>query len=440
MLLRLTNSREFVALFHAVLRLGAVVVPVSPDLRAPQLDHIVRDCTPTLAVVESDDAEWGSTSVPSMDVAAAVADAAGTQVDETLTEVSPHDVALLVYTSGSTAAPKGVVCPHDRVVFAAKAIGERLGYRPTDVVYGRMPFSFDYGLYQILLAALTGASLALPRKPTDLEALQQIRDHGVTVVPLVPTLATTLHLLVTRDPRPTSVRRFTNTGAELTVEHTRRLRAAFPGADIISMYGMTECKRITISEPDDDLLRPGTVGKPLKGTEVSIVDESGAEVRPGAVGEILVRGSHVMAGYWNASVETVERFRRDPVTGAVQLHTGDYGWLDDDGDLHLVGRRDDIFKRRGVRVSTTEIEAAALAVGGVLEAAAVADVPDAGLVLWYTGDLAEAALRITLATRLDPARVPDRCVPLRDMPRTAHGKVDRKLLVENTARSGGHDV
>jgi amino acid adenylation domain-containing protein len=439
-LLRLTNSREFVALFHAVLRVGAVVVPVSPELRAVQLDHIVRDCAPALRIVESGDVEWATTGVPSVDVVTAVADAADAQANATPVAVSSEDVAMLIYTSGSTAAPKGVVCPHDRVVFAAKAISERLAYRPADVVYGRMPFSFDYGLYQILLAALAGASLALPRRHTDVEALRQIRDYGVTVVPLVPTLATSLHLLATRDLRPTSVRRFTNTGAELTVEHARRLRAAFPGADIVTMYGMTECKRITVSAPGDDLIRPGTVGKPLSGTEISVIDESGAKVEQGSVGEVVVHGPHVMAGYWNAPAETTERFRRDPVTGALRLHSGDYGWVDADGDLHLVGRRDDIFKRRGVRVSTTEIEAAALAVGGVLEAVAIVDLPRGHLVLWYTGVLAETALLKALGTRLDPARLPDRCAWLRDLPRTAHGKVDRKLLAESTAPPGVHHV
>lgn len=441
-LLRLRNSREFVLLFHAALRVGAVVVPTSPDLRAAQVAHIVRDCAPVLCVVEGDDAEFSAEGCPTVDVATAMAksQAEPADLDEAgrfgAALASPQDVAFLIYTSGSTAAPKGVVCPHEQVVFAAGAIAERLGYRETDVVYCRLPFSFDYGLYQILLACLAGAALALPESASDVQVLKEVRSAGATIVPVVPTLATVLAVLATRDRRPTAVRRFTNTGAELTAEHSRRLRETFPDAEIISMYGMTECKRITISGPDDDLARPGTVGKALTGTEVVVIDELGAPVAAGTVGEVVVRGPHVMAGYWNAPEETAKRYRPNQTTGATELHTGDFGWLDDAGDLHLVGRRDDIFKRRGVRVSTAEIEAAVLTVDGVREAAVVPDVPSLGLVLWYAGTITADALRAELPGILDAARLPDRILCRPELPRTAHGKLDRRWLVENIASTG----
>lgn len=436
-LLRLRNSREFVLLFHAALRVGAVVVPTSPDLRAAQVGHIVRDCAPVLCVVESDDADWPAADWPTVDAATALALAAAEAEPEDVDEApAPHDVAFLIYTSGSTAAPKGVVCPHEQVVFAASAIAERLGYRESDVVYCRLPFSFDYGLYQILLAGLAGAALALPASSSDVQVLKEVRAAGATIVPVVPTLATVLAVLATRDRRPTAVRRFTNTGAELTAEHSRRLRETFPNVEIISMYGMTECKRITISGPDDDLIRPGTVGRALTGTDVVVIDELGIPVPTGTVGEIVVRGPHVMAGYWNAPEETAKRYRPGPVTGATELHTGDFGWLDDAGDLHLVGRRDDIFKRRGVRVSTAEIEAAVLAVDGVREAAVVPDVPGLGLVLWYAGTISAEDLRAELPGILDAARLPDRIQLRPQLPRTAHGKLDRRGLVENIAPTG----
>ena len=440
-LLRLRNSREFVLLFQAALRVGAVVVPTSPDLRIAQVSHIIRDCAPALCVVEDGDADWSADGWTTVDVATAMAQSQAEPEPDDVGEepASPHDVAFLIYTSGSTAAPKGVVCPHEQVVFAAGAIAERLGYRETDVVYCRLPFSFDYGLYQILLAGLAGAALALPESSSDVQVLKEVRAAGATIVPVVPTLATVLAVLATRDRRPTAVRRFTNTGAELTAEHSRRLRETFPGAEIISMYGMTECKRITISGPDDDLIRPGTVGRALTGTEVIVIDELGAPVAAATIGEVVVRGPHVMAGYWNAPEETAKRYRRDPATGATELHTGDFGWLDDAGDLHLVGRRDDIFKRRGVRVSTSEIEAAVLAVDGVREAAVVPDVPGLGLVLWYSGTITADALRAELPGILDAARVPDRILCRPELPRTAHGKLDRRGLVENIALTGRDD-
>ena len=201
-LLRLRNSREFVLLFQAALRVGAVVVPTSPDLRTAQVSHIIRDCAPALCVVEDGDADWSADGWTTVDVATAMAQSqAEPEPDDAGEEpASPHDVAFLIYTSGSTAAPKGVVCPHEQVVFAAGAIAERLGYRETDVVYCRLPFSFDYGLYQILLAGLAGAALALPESSSDVQVLKEVRAAGATIVPVVPTLATVLAVLATRDP------------------------------------------------------------------------------------------------------------------------------------------------------------------------------------------------------------------------------------------------
>ncbi|PCG84243.1 peptide synthetase [Streptomyces sp. WZ.A104] len=427
----LPNGPEFVALFWAVLRLGAVVVPAAPEMTPRQLEHLGRDCSATLWVTASD--APGRAPAPATLGIDVVREALAAHADDDRvrepapTGPGPGDTALLIYTSGSTAAPKGVLCPHERVVFAATAISARLGLRSTDVISCRLPFSFDYGLYQILLAALAGACLAVPRQRTEVETLRVLRDLGVTVVPVVPTLAALLARLATRDPRPTSVRRFTNTGAHLTAEHCRRLREAFPGADILSMYGMTECKRITVSEPDDDLRHPGTVGTALPGTEVTVVDDAGRPVRVGTTGEIVVRGPHVMAGYHAAPGPTAERFRAG-ADGETVLHTGDHGRMDSAGRLWLEGRRDDIFKRRGVRMSVAEIEAAALTVPGVEEAAAVPDVPGAGLVLWYTGEAAPELLPPALAERLDPARRPDRAYRLEELPRTRHGKTDRGRL------------
>ncbi len=433
-LLRLANSREFVVLLQAVLRVGAVAVPVSPAREAPQVVGIVVDCEPALCVVEAGDTALGRDGVQVVEVAELLSAAAGSlELEEP--DVAADDVAFLVYTSGSTAAPKGVVCPHERVVFAARAIAERVGYRGDDLVYGRLPFSFDYGLYQILLTALAGAALVLPGDSPDVLALNQIRSFGVTVVPVVPPLAALLALAALRDRGPTRVRRFTNTGAELTAEHARRLRKAFPGADVLTMYGMTECKRVTISGPDDELRRPGSVGTPLRGTSVVVVGEGGAPAAPGSIGEIVVRGPHVMAGYWRAPEETARRYRPDRATGGTALHTGDYGWIDEAGDLHLVGRRDDILKRRGVRISTTEVEAAALAVPGVVEAA-VSDVPGQGLLLWFTGAVDVEGVRSGMAALLDAARLPDRVLRCDELPRTVHGKVDKRALAEHAAQTG----
>jgi acyl-CoA synthetase (AMP-forming)/AMP-acid ligase II len=224
----------------------------------------------------------------------------------------------MIYTSGTTSRPKAVTSSHAQVHFVTLAIAERLGYCADDVVFVRLTLSFDYGLYQVFLAALSTAAVVFSDSGPDLTLDRQIRAAGATVVPLVPSIAATLTALVERvrtDPPggpPSRVRLFTNTGAALGREAVNRLRRAYPGAAVCLMFGITECKRVTILEPDGDLTRPNSVGRPLPGTEVQILTGAGTPVPTGEVGEIVVRGPHVMTGYWRAPELTGARFPADP--------------------------------------------------------------------------------------------------------------------------------
>jgi acyl-CoA synthetase (AMP-forming)/AMP-acid ligase II len=352
--------------------------------------------------------------------------------------VRPDDVAVLIYTSGSTAAPKAVIGPHREVVFATAAIGAVLGYRPSDVVFCRFPLFWDYGLYKVLLACLGRSEIVLADEESDLFLLSRMRETGATVVPVVPSLAQMIVSLARRDPTgPPPVRMFTNTGAALPAATIDALRTLFPGVRIVRQYGQTECKRASIMPPDQDRERPGSVGLPLPGTKIRILDEAGRPLPPGEVGEIVITGPHVMPGYWRAPEQTARTFRRDPETGGRRLHTGDYGYLDADGYLYFAGRRDDMFKRKGVRMSTVEIEAAAMDVPGVCGAAVVPPMDGLDLAIVVEGEreLVPHAVLRALAARLEPAKVPARCRIVPAIPLTRHGKIARRelaaLLLEN---------
>ncbi|MFJ9517200.1 class I adenylate-forming enzyme family protein [Kitasatospora sp. NPDC101801] len=424
------NSFALAAAVYGCSRAGAVLVPLHPGLRPPQLAHIVQDCAPVLALVDPALAELHRDSgLPTLPLAVPP-----DRSDLPVPPEPPDDPgrpAALIYTSGSTGAPKAVVSPHAALLFAVRAIADRLGYRADDTVFCALPFSFDYGLYQLFLSTLAGARLVLPPAATGPRLLRAVTDSGATVLPLMPTMAAALVQLVTRaGTAPARVRLVTSTGAAFTEPLVEAVRRALPEAGLALMYGLTECKRVSILLPTELAARPGSVGRPLAGTDCVVLDADGREVEPGTEGQIVVRGPHLMAGYWGAPELTADRFPVRP-DGTTELRTGDYGWLDPDGYLHVTGRRDDIYKQNGFRVGGTEVERAALAVHGVAQAAVLPPSADRPAALFLVTDRTLPEFLAELAGRLEQYKVPPVVRILPELPLTAHGKVDRLRLADS---------
>lgn len=426
------------AVVYACSRVGAVFAVVRA--RAPEvvLSHILDDAEPALVVTDAPAVARlaDSRGVPHRDLDSLRRAAAEPLPDVTGGEPLAVDPACLIYTSGSTGMPKAVVSTHAQMTFAARAIQSVLEYQADDVVYCALPLSFDYGLYQLFLATLAGARVCLATaEDAGRRLLAQLRETGATVLPAVPPLATNLAALLDR-PGATAppLRLLTNTGAAMPVPVLAALRSRIPSLRVQLMFGLTECKRATIMPKDEDLRRPGACGRALPGTEVFAVDDRGRRLPPGHVGELVVRGPHVMAGYWRRPALTEQRFRM--VDGLFpQLHTGDYGWLDADGYLYYVGRRDDLYKERGTRVSTTEVEAAAHRIAGVTAAAAVP--PAAGeetATLLVVTDLSATEVLRRLREQLEEEKIPRRCLVIERLPVTDNGKPDRARLA---ALAGG---
>ncbi|HTZ45352.1 MAG TPA: class I adenylate-forming enzyme family protein [Jatrophihabitans sp.] len=432
-LLVLPNDPLVLALAYGCSRIGAVFSILNDQTVI--LTHYLDDAEPALVVVTDPHRAAAATGERGIALAglAEVADVALGRAGVPGELPGPPlavDPVCLIYTSGSTGMPKAVVTTHAQLVFAATAIQSRLDYRPTDVVYCPLPLSFDYGMYQFLLTPQAGARLQLGR-PGDAgpTLLRSLADCGATVLPAVPSLAAGLARLLSRPTaaRP-PLRLLTNTGAAMQPEVLRELRARIPGLQVQLMFGLTECKRATIMGKDDDLSRPGACGQALPGTEVFTVDAAGHRQPPGEVGEIVVRGPNVMAGYWRRPELTEQRFPR--ADGLFpQLRTGDHGWLDDDGYLYFVGRRDDLYKEHGTRISVTEVEAAAHRVPGV-EAAAVLppSAGDYGATLCAVSQLGPEQVLVALRTELDDLKAPRVCHIVPEIPLSANGKVDRAGL------------
>ena len=292
-----------------------------------------------------------------------------------------------------------------------------------------LPLSFDYGLYQVHLCALAGACLVLgepedagPRLP------RVLRENRVTVLPVVPAVAAALARLAPRaGGLPSDLRLVTNTGASLTPAAAEALREAKPDLAVVAMFGLTECKRVSIETPNSDRERPGSVGHPLPGTEAHVIGEDGRRLPAGQVGELVVRGPHVMSGYWRAPELTAQRFVVDEF-GERALHTGDQCWLDEQGRIHFAGRVDDVYKQDGFRVSAVEVENAALDIDDVDEAALLLPQNGVPARLTISGSLTTARLRRELARRLDPEKLPSRCSVLSKLPHSVNGKIDKKAL------------
>ncbi len=425
------NHPQSAALLYAASRLGAIFTHLHPAAQPYQLRHVLTDCEPALVIAGQEclDAARASAATDVCCLQELPADLGPSRAAASQ-PARPEDPACLIYTSGSTAMPKAVVAPHAQMIFAVRAIQERLKYREDDAVFCALPLSFDYGLYQILLCALSGAQLVLggagDAGPALLATLSRER---ITVAPLVPAMAGTLARLLERGgPPDPGLRLITSTGAPMPGSTLRRLRASLPGLRVQLMFGLTECKRVSIMEPDGDLTRPGSYGRPLDGTDAYAVDAAGRRLPPGETGELIVSGPHVMAGYWRAPALTASRFRADG-DGPRILRTGDLCAFDADGYLFFAGRLDETYKSRGLRVSAAEVEAAALDVPGVTAAAVLPpSAAQPAAVLAVAGDVVPSHVIKELTTRLEDFKVPAACHVLTAMPLTAHGKTDKKAV------------
>jgi amino acid adenylation domain-containing protein len=441
----LQNSHETVAALFGVLAAGGVFSVINPGTKADKLTYILNNARasalltePRLAAVASE----AASQAPS--VATTLVAPFGFEDKQRPVGGIELDLAMIVYTSGSTGFPKGVMMTHANIDAAATSITTYLESRADDVVLSVLPMAFDYGLYQALMCVKVGATLVLEKSFTyPAVVLERLRAEKITGFPLVPTLAAMLLQMKQIQPGQfPHLRYLTNTAAALPPSHIQRLRELFPQAKVYSMYGVTECKRCTWLPPEQLDVRPASVGIPIPGTEAWIVDEAGERVPPGTVGELVIRGPHVMKGYWENEEATRRALRGGPYAWEKVLHTGDLFRADEEGYLYFVARMDDIIKTRGEKVSPREVENCLYELPGVREAAVVG-VPDPIL-----GNAIKAVLaadpesRLTerdvirhCASRLEDFMVPKHVEFRGELPKSENGKIARRQIQEEARAS-----
>jgi len=395
----LENSGEAVISIFGALKAGGVFLVINPQVKPPSLQYIFNDCNVRILVTSqrlfsaSADRLQQCPDLRQVMIVNNSGNHDGKNQAGPWTMQNFHaalnahpdkppesrcidiDLASLIYTSGSTGNPKGVMLTHLNMVSAANSITRYLENTQDDIVLSCLPLSFDYGLYQLMMAFRFGGTLILERSFTyPYKVLDLMAREKVTGFPLVPAMAAILlRLKNVNEIRLPHLRYITNTAQALPVKHILLLAEMFPTTRIFSMYGLTECKRVSYLPPAELLRRPASVGKAMPNTETWIVDTQGQKIEePWETGELVVRGANVMKGYWNLPDETAQRLRPGVYPGESVLYTGDLFQMDEEGYLYFVSRRDNMIKTGGELVSPKEVETVLYELPDVTEAAVVA--------------------------------------------------------------------
>jgi len=452
------GAREAIAML-AVAKVGAVIVNVNIQWTAKQLIYVATDSGAKVLIMEASSAKavsgenWPDlithvlVSAQSYDATAdgpACAAWGDLKVGVATPDVVRLDteLAAIIYTSGSTGAPKGVMLTHRNIVTGARAVARYLRLSQNDRLISVLPYSFDYGLNQLMTMLLVGGSIVHQPVPMATEIISAIKKHDVTGFAAVPPLWNQIVRLLAEKPTPLpSLRYITNSGGSIPLATLQQMPKVFPGVDVYLMYGLTEAFRSTFLPPEKFLTKMGAIGRQIPSAEIYVIKPGEGLARPGEEGELVHRGPLISQGYWGKPDATNAKLRPCPelahlIGDEPVLYSGDTVRLDADGDIWFVGRRDSLIKSSGFRLSPDEVEDLAFGCG------LIADVIAFGVDDEDRGQVVHLAIT-PLPGFTEPAflqycrsAMPHYMVPAKlhlfdkPMPRTASGKLERPEVVK----------
>ncbi|MDZ7752553.1 MAG: acyl-CoA ligase (AMP-forming), exosortase A system-associated [Gammaproteobacteria bacterium] len=441
---------------------GGAFVPINPLLKPPQVAHILKDSGARVLVTSRDRAPLLAEAIhdcPDLHTLVATAEANELPASYGHVQVLPwstatrtgskpthrridSDLAAILYTSGSTGRPKGVVLSHRNMVAGARSVAQYLKNTPEDRLLAVLPFSFDYGFSQLSTAFAVGASVVLMDYLLPRDVIRAVARERITGLAAVPPLWVQLAGLDWPHEAVEHLRYITNSGGAMPRSVLDALRNKLPNTTPYLMYGLTEAFRSTYLPPAEIDRRPDSMGKAIPNADILVVREDGTPCEPAEPGELVHRGALVSLGYWNDPERTAERFRPSPGTPQgipgpeIAVWSGDTVRKDEDGFLYFIGRRDEMIKTSGYRVSPTEVEEVLYGSGMVDECAALG-LPHPSLGQGILAVIKPARTPLDVDTLLATCKrdLPGFMVPLRvevitALPRNPNGKVDRKGLTE----------
>jgi acyl-CoA ligase (AMP-forming) (exosortase A-associated) len=439
---------------------GCVFVPLNPLLRPSQVAYILRDCNVRVLVTSPERLALLDEVLADCEDLRHVVVTAGAGEHPNSIRAVHHweacldaparpshrvidtDVLAILYTSGSTGSPKGVVLSHRNMVAGAMSVASYLRNDADDTILAALPLSFDAGFSQLTTGFHAGARVVLLNYLMPKDVLNAVVEHRVTGLTAVPPLWIQLSQLTWPATVTDHLRYIANTGGRMPEETLRVLRRQLPKTQPFLMYGLTEAFRSTYLPPEEVDRRPDSIGKAIPNAEILVLRDDGTPCAADEPGELVHRGALVGLGYWNDPAKTAERYKplpgREPglVMPEIAVFSGDTVRRDVDGFLYFIGRRDEMIKTSGYRVSPTEIEEVLYATGKVGECAAFG-MPHAMLgqaivvvVTAIDGERVEASeIAAHCRSRLPAYMVPS-SIHVREgaLPRNPNGKLDRKAI------------
>jgi long-chain acyl-CoA synthetase len=369
----LPNVPEFAVVYYGILRAGGIVVPMNPLLKAREVAYYLTDSDASLIFANAAATEAAEAGAARSGARAIIVDSgfsdllAAAPVAGDVVDRAGTDTALILYTSGTTGRPKGAELTHDNLIRNAEVVATSLlELSADDVIFGGLPLFHSFGQTCTLNAAVPfGACVTLLPRFDPAKALRIMAEHRVTVFAAVPTMYAALLAVPDRaDYDVSALRVCMSGGAALPVEVLRAFDAAFDCA-VLEGYGLSETSPVASFNHPGRVRKPGSIGTPIAGVQLRVLDENGAEVAPGVVGEIAIRGHNIMKGYWGRPDDTAKSI----VAG--WFRTGDMGRIDDDGYAFIVDRKKDLIIRGGFNVYPREIEEVLYEHPAVAEAAVI---------------------------------------------------------------------